>query len=115
MVRVKRGTASHKRKKHLLKYTKGFRWRRKSTFKAAKDALLHAWKYAYRDRKKNKGNFRKLWQIQISAACRQLNLPYSKFIARLKENKIEIDRKILSQLAQENPEIFKNIIEKIKK
>lgn len=114
MVRVKRGKIAHKRRKHLLKHAKGFRWGRKSKYRLAKEALLHAWSYAYRDRKRKKRDFRRLWQIQISAACRQYGFSYSKFIAGLKKNKIELDRKILAQLAQNQPAIFSKIIEKIK-
>ncbi len=114
MVRIKRGTIAHKRRKHLLKYAKGFRWGRKSKYKAAKDALRHAWSYAYKDRKVKKRNFRQLWQIQIGAACRQLKISYSKFMAGLKKEKIELDRKILSELAKKNPEVFKKIVEKVK-
>jgi len=114
MVRVKRGKMAHKRRKHLLKYTKGFRWGRKAKFRLAKEALLHAWKYAYRDRRTKKRDFRKLWQIQINAACRQFGISYSKFINLLKKNKIELDRKILATLAQNHPQIFKKIVEKVK-
>ena len=115
MVRVKRGTTAHKRRKNVLKHTKGFRWGRKSKYKAAKEALMHARTYAYRDRKVKKREFRKLWQTQINAACRPCGISYSKFIAELKKNKIEIDRKILSELAKKYPEIFKKIAEKVKK
>jgi large subunit ribosomal protein L20 len=115
MVRVKTGKISHKRREKLLKYTKGFRWGRKSRLRAAKEAILHAWSHAYRDRKRKKREFRRLWQIQINAACREQGLPYSKFIYGLKQKKIELDRKILAQLAQNHPEIFKKIIEEIKK
>ena len=115
MVRVKRGTITHKRRERLLKHTKGFRWGRKSKYRLAKEALLHAWTHAYFDRRKKKGYFRALWQIQINAACRQRGLSYSKFIHGLKQKKIELDRKILAQLAQNQPEIFKKILEKIKK
>ncbi len=114
MVRVKRGTIAHKRRKNLLKYAKGFKWGRKSKFRAAKEALMHAWSYAYRDRRRKKREFRTLWQVQINAACRESDLSYSKFIAGLKKNKIELDRKILSQLAKNHPEIFKQIVEKAK-
>jgi len=114
MVRVKRGKAAHKRRRHLLKYAKGFRWGRKTKYRQAKEALYHAWEYAYRDRKSKKREFRKLWQIQINAACRPQGISYSKFIDGLKKNKIELDRKILSQLAQNHPEIFEKIAEKIK-
>jgi large subunit ribosomal protein L20 len=113
MVRVKRGTTAHKRRKNLLKHSKGFRWGRKSKYKAAKEALLHAWTYAYRDRRRKKREFRRLWQIQIGAGLGETNLSYSKFIGLLKKNKIELDRKILSQLAKEKPETFKKIVEKV--
>jgi len=115
MVRVKRGKAAHKRRRHLLKYAKGFRWGRKTKYRQAKEALYHAWEYAYRDRKAKKREFRKLWQIQINAACRPQGISYSKFIDGLKKNKIGLDRKILSQLAQNYPQIFEKIAEKVKK
>ncbi len=114
MVRVKRGKAAHKRRKHLLEYTKGFRWGRKSKYRLAKEALLHAWKYAYRDRKAKKREFRKLWQIQINAVSRQQGLSYSRFIHQLKEKKIGLDRKILAELAGNFPAIFEKIVEKVK-
>ena len=115
MVRVKRGTIAHKRRKRLLKDAKGFKWDRKSKYKAAKQALMKAWSYSYRDRKVRKREKRALWQIQINAECRNLGISYSKFIAMLKKNKIEIDRKILSQLAREKPEIFEKIVKTVKK
>ena len=114
MVRVKRGKIAHKRRKHLLKYAKGFKWGRKSKYKSAKQALMKAWSYSYRDRKVKKREFRKLWQIQISAACKNLGISYSKFIHQLKQKKIELDRKILADFARRHPEIFKKIIEKVK-
>jgi len=114
MVRVKRGTIAHKRRKNLLKYAKGFKWGRKSKFKAAKEALLHAWSYAFKGRKTKKRQARRLWQIQINACCRGFGISYSKFIAGLKKNKIGIDRKILAELANNHPEIFKKIVEKVK-
>ena len=114
MTRVKRGTIANKRRKNVLKHTKGFCWGRKSKFKAAKEALLHAWTYAYRDRKVKKRTFRQLWQIRINAACREQGITYSRFIEALKKNKIEIDRKVLSELAKDHPEIFTKIVEKAK-
>ncbi len=114
MVRVKGGKFSQKRRRHLLKYAKGFQWGRKSKLRAAKVALMHAWEFAYRDRKTKKREFKKLWQIQINAASRQQGISYSKFISGLKKNKIELDRKILSQLAQNHPQIFEKIVEKVK-
>jgi len=115
MVRVKRGKTAHRRRKNLLKHTKGFRWGRKSKYRLAKEALLHAWKYAYRDRRTKKREFRKLWQIQINAACREQGLSYSRFIHALKQKKIGLDRKILAELAKSHPQIFEKIVEKIKK
>ena len=115
MVRVKRGTTAHKRRKKVLKQTKGFKWGRKSKYKSAKDALAHAQKYAYRDRKTKKRNMRNLWQIRINSLCRKHGLPYNRFINGLKNKKIEIDRKILSELTEKNPKIFEKIVEKAKK
>ncbi|TET84407.1 MAG: 50S ribosomal protein L20 [Candidatus Nealsonbacteria bacterium] len=114
MVRVKRGKTAHKRRKHLLKYAKGFRWGRKTKYRQAKEALYHAWEYAYRDRRTKKRDFRKLWQVQISATCRQADISYSKFINGLKQKKVELDRKILATLAKDYPQIFEKIIEKAK-
>ena len=114
MTRVKRGKTAHKRRKRLLKQAKGFRWGRKSKYRQAKEALMHAWTYSYRDRRTKKRDFRRLWQIQISTACRQQGISYSKFLYALKKNKIELDRKVMSDLAREHPEIFKKIVEKAK-
>lgn len=114
MVRVKRGKIAHKRRKHLLKYAKGFRWGRKKKYRLAKVAVMKAWRYAWRDRRAKKRDFRALWQTQINAACRQSGISYSKFIYGLKKNKIELDRKILAQLSQTHPQIFEKIVEKTK-
>jgi large subunit ribosomal protein L20 len=114
MARVKRGTIAHKRRKNVLKKTKGFRWGRKSKYRQAKEALQKAGTYAYRDRRVKKREARKLWQTQINNACRQNGLNYSRFLNKIRKNKIELDRKVLAQLAKEQPETFKKIIEKIK-
>lgn len=114
MTRVKRGTIAHKRRKRLLKQAKGYRWGRKSKYRLAKEALMKAWSYSYRDRKVKKREFRALWQIQIGAACQNLGLSYNKFIHYLKEKNIALDRKILAQLAQNQPVIFKKIVAKAK-
>lgn len=114
MARIKRGKTKKKKRERLLKHVKGFKWGRKSKARAAKDALLHAWTYRYRDRRQKKRDFRRLWQIRINAAVRPYDLSYSKFINLLKKNKIELDRKILADLAVKEPETFKKIIEKIK-
>ncbi|HEY4495450.1 MAG TPA: 50S ribosomal protein L20 [Candidatus Paceibacterota bacterium] len=114
MPRVKRGKIALKRREKILKYTKGFKWGRKSKERAAKEALLHAWSHAYRDRRVKKRTARGLWQIQLNAAVRQEGLNYSKFIHGLKKANIELDRKVLSQLARNYPEIFKEIVVKAK-
>lgn len=111
MSRVKRGKTANKRRKNLLKYAKGFKWTRKSKYRQAKEALLHAWSFQFADRRKKKGQFRRLWQIQIGAATKQHSVSYNKFVNGLKRAKIELDRKILSDLAQHEPEIFKKLVE----
>jgi len=113
MPRVKRGKIALKRREKILKYTKGYKWGRKSKERAAKEALLHAWTHAYRDRRVKKRTARALWQIQLNAAVRQEDLNYSKFMHGLKKAKIELDRKVLSQIARQHPKIFKEIINKI--
>jgi len=114
MTRVKRGKAHLKHRKHILKEAKGYKWGRKKKIKLAKTAILKAGVYAYRDRRRKKREFRRLWQVQINAACRELGLNYSKFIAGLKRKNIELDRKILSQLAINYPEFFRKIVEFVK-
>ncbi len=111
MVRVKRGTAAKKRKKNILKETKGFRWKRGKKYKSAKQAFIKAKTYAYRDRKNKKRTTRALWQIKISEACKKEGVSYSKFIHQLKEQNIEIDRKILADLIQNNPDVFQKILQ----
>jgi len=115
MTRVKRGVAANKRRKNVLKLTKGFKWRRSTNFRAAKEASLKAGKYAYRDRRAKKRVMRGLWIIRLNNAVRQFELSYSKFIKILKDKKIELDRKVLSQMAVENPEVFEKFVEEIKK
>ena len=105
---------AHKRRKNILKQTKGYINSRSTKFRAAKEAVLHAGVHSFRGRKLKKRTFRALWQAQINAACRQNDLTYSKFIAGLKKAKIEIDRKILAQLAEFYPEIFKQLISRAK-
>lgn len=106
--------AKRRRKKRLLKLTKGYKWGRKSKYRAAKQAVFKASAYSYRDRKVRKREFRKLWQIRINAGVRQHGLIYSKFINLLKKHKIELDRKILSTLAEKHPVVFEKIVAKVK-
>lgn len=115
MPRVKRGVQKRKRKKKIIKQAKGYKWRRKSTYKAAKQALMKAWSYAYRDRRTKKRVFRRQWQKQINKAVRQYGLSYSKFINLLKKANIKLDRKILAKLSLEHPEVFEKIVDKVKK
>lgn len=115
MPRVKRGIIAHKRRKNLLKHAKGFMWGRKNKYRLAKDALMHAWSYAYRDRRKKKGEFKKLWNVKISAGTREHDLSYSKFINGLKKSNVGLDRKILAELAQYHPEVFTKIVKEVEK
>ena len=114
MTRVKRGVIAHKKRERLLRYTKGFKWGRKSKERAAREALLHAWAYQFKSRKLKKRDFRKLWNVQINAAARANGLSYSKFIAGLKKKKIELDRKILAEMAENHPAVFKKVIETVR-
>lgn len=110
MTRVKRGTTAHKRREKVLKYAKGFKWSRGSKERAAHDALLHAWTNQFRDRKRKKRDFRRLWNIQVNAGARIHDLSYSKLIAGLKKKNIQLDRKILADLAQHEPKVFAKIV-----
>jgi large subunit ribosomal protein L20 len=111
MPRVKRGKTATKKRKKVLKYTKGFRWGRKSKERAAKEALLHAWTHAFRGRKEKKRVYRRLWNVQINAAARAEGMKYSELINALDKKDVKIDRKILAGLAKDNPEVFKKIVE----
>ncbi|MBX4211559.1 MAG: 50S ribosomal protein L20 [Candidatus Yanofskybacteria bacterium] len=110
MPRVKRGVIANRRRKRLLKNTKGFLWTRKTKYRQAKEALLHAWSFKFADRKKKKRTARRLWQVKINAASREHGVSYSKLIDQLHKAKIELDRKILADLAEHNPEIFQKIM-----
>jgi large subunit ribosomal protein L20 len=99
MARVKRGVMTHKRHHKILKLARGYWGNRSKTFKQANEAVMHAGQYAYRDRRTRKRNFRQLWIARINAACRQHNVTYSRFICGLSRAGIEVDRKMLSDLA----------------
>ena len=114
MSRIKRAVQARKHRKNVLKHTKGFKYGRKSKYKLAKDALRHARTYAYRDRKVKKRAFRNLWNLQINALARQNGITYSRLINGLKKKNIGLDRKVLSELAKEYPEVFIKIIETVK-
>ena len=111
MTRVKRGTISVKRRRNVLKQTKGFRWGRKSKERAAREALLHAGVHRFNDNRKKKRVRRTLWSIKINAGARMEGTTYSKLINALKLKYVELDRKILSTLAEHHPTIFKQITE----
>ena len=114
MVRIKGGVKTRAKHKKVLKLAKGFWMTRHKQFKKAKEAVLHAGEYAFKGRKAKKRDFRQLWIIRMNAALRELGMKYSIFINKLKVNKIELDRKILSQIAVEHPAIFKKIVERAK-
>ena len=114
MPRVKRGVAASKRRKKVIKMAKGFKWRRKTNYVAAKEAILKAGKYAYRDRRAKKRTNRSLWIVRLNNALKENGLRYTLFIKLLKDKKIELDRKVLSQLAIESPESFKKFVESVK-
>ncbi len=111
MPRVKRGVSAHKKRERLLKYTKGFRWGRKSKERAAREALLHAWTNAFRGRKTKKRDNRAEWNVQINAAAREHGLTYGRFIHALKAKNVKLDRKVLSEIARTKPDAFKQIVD----
>ena len=114
MTRVKKGVHALKRRRSVLKQTKGFRHGRSTKERQAKDALLHAGNYSFAHRKDKKSHNRKLWNIKINAGSRELGMSYSKLINTLKKNKIALDRKILSDLAENNPKTFAKILAELK-
>jgi len=114
MPRTKGGVLTAKKRKKVLAYTKGFRWDRKTKKRAATEALLHAWTHAYRGRKQKKRDYRTLWNVRINAAVREAGMSYSVFINKLKKADIKLDRKILADLARNNPEIFAKVAAKVK-
>src|SRR6187401_2992112 len=114
MPRVKRGVTARARHKKVLALAKGFRGRRGNVYRIAKQAVMKAGQYAYRDRRTRKRVFRQLWIARINAASRGQGLTYSKFMAGLKKANIEIDRKVLSDMAINDPAAFSSIVDKVK-
>ncbi|PPE66031.1 50S ribosomal protein L20 [Caldimonas caldifontis] len=114
MPRVKRGVTARARHKKVLALAKGFRGRRKNVFRIAKQAVMKAGQYAYRDRRAKKRVFRQLWIARINAAAREQGLTYSKFMNGIKKAAIEIDRKVLADLAVHDPAAFGSIVAKVK-
>lgn len=115
MPRVKRGTISLKRRRNVLKKAKGYNFGRSTKEKEAKQAIVRAGQHAYAHRRTKKRDFRKLWNTRISAGVKPFELSYSKFINLLKTKKIGLDRKVLSDLAGNNPETFSRLVETVKK
>ena len=114
MPRVKRGTTTHRRHKKIIKAAKGYRGRRKNVFKLAKNAVMKAGMNAYRDRKLKKRTFHQLWVLRINNACRELDIKYSRFIYGCELAGMAINRKMLAELAVNDPDVFKEIVEKAK-
>ena len=115
MARVKRGVTAHAKHKKVIKAAKGYYGRRKNTIRVAKQAVEKAQQYAYRDRKRRKRNFRALWIQRINAACRLNGLTYGRFINGLTNLGIEVDRKVLSDIAINDPAGFAALVEKAAK
>lgn len=115
MSRVKRGTTHTKRRRNILKQAKGFKWGRKNKLKLAQTAITKAGVHAYRGRKVKKRVNSALWNIRINAAVRPHDLSYSRFMAGLKSQGIVVNRKVLSELANDHPAIFEKLIETVKK
>ena len=114
MSRVKKGVNALKTRRNILKQVKGYRFGRSTKKRQAKEAIAHAGTYAFAHRKDKKADRRRLWQTKINAVVRKFGFSYSKFIDRLKKKKIEVDRKILADLAENQPESFERIINQIK-
>lgn len=110
MPRSKHAVPSHRRRKRILKQAKGYFGRRKSIIRTAKEAVDRALLYAYRDRRTRKREFRRLWITRINAAVREAGMTYSTFMAGLKKNKVEIDRKMLAELAVNDPGAFEQLV-----
>ena len=114
MPRVKRGVTAHARHKKVIELAKGYRGRRGNVYRIAKEAVMKAGQYAYRDRRAKKRDFRALWIVRINAAVRELDMSYSVFIAGLKKAAIDIDRKVLADLAVHDRAAFNKIAEQVK-
>ena len=114
MTRIKRGVTKRRRHKKILKMTKGHQGGRHSLFRQANESMLHAYSYAFAHRRERKGDMRKLWNIKINAAARANGLTYSKFVHGLRLAGIEVNRKMLADLAMQDPDAFAQIVESAK-
>lgn len=115
MVRVKGGIQTKKAHKKTLKLAKGYRMTRRKQIKKATEAVLHAGQYAYHGRKLRKRDFRSLWIVRLNAAAREHGMSYSLFIKALKQKNVDLDRKVLAQIALEHPKAFSSIVTQIQK
>ena len=115
MTRVKKGVIAIKRRRKVLRRAKGFRHGRSTKERLAREALLHAGKHAFSHRRKKKREFRALWQIKINAAVRPLGTSYSEFAGKLNKKKIIINRKMLAELAEFNPDVFEKIVREVER
>ncbi len=113
-MRVKGGVASRRRRKRLLRLSKGYWGRRKNLIRRAKETLLRALAYAYRDRRQRKRDFRRLWIVRINAAVRPYGLSYSEFVGAMRRAGVEIDRKTLAEMAVRDPENFKSVVDTVR-
>ena len=111
MARVKRAVHGRKRRNKVLKQAKGYYGNKSRSFKSANEQVMHSGNYAFRDRKARKGEFRRLWIQRINAACRMHDTTYSRFIAGLKAAGVEVDRKVLADMAVHDPEAFKALVD----
>ena len=114
MTRVKKGVNALKTRRNILRKVKGYKHGRGTKERQANEAIFHAGTYSFAHRKDKKGDFRRLWNVRMSALLKENGMSYSKFIPLLKKNNINLDRKVLSEIAQNNPETFKKILESVK-
>ena len=111
MARVKRGVHAKKKRRVVLERAKGYYGNKSRTFRGANEQVMHSLQYAYRDRRARKGEFRRLWIQRINAACRQNGTNYSRFISGLKAAEVDVDRKMLAELAVSEPETFTKLVQ----
>jgi len=114
MPRSVNSVAARARRKKILKFAKGYWGRKKNVWTVAKNAIEKGWTYAYRDRRTRKRDFRKLWILRINAGARKEGITYSQLMGKLKDAKIELNRKVLADLAMNHPEAFKAVVDKVK-
>ena len=114
MARIKKGVTKRHKHNKALKQTKGDKWGRKSRIRLAFEAILHAEKFRYRDRRAIKRDMRALWQVRLNAALRPLGFSYSRFIDAMKKKNVSLDRKVLSELAMDHPKVFEKVVEFVK-